>query len=1086
MSRIRIRALQNLAAAESSFVRSRWTHTRTKCAINALATPPFFGGRRFLNTHNTTKITKTNQGSNTIHADLEVCGIAWTLTIRANPRPQKHSVDPEEPRPSPIDSNLLLKTEFETHGDIREYLRKWQEVNPNDMDPIRKAISPQSSEPPSQAVGTMHNGRESLDIWGDPNRPNQQTSYGEEFEGEHLQSGDLVARLNADGIFNFAIYVRSIHKQKQFYSTNGNWRICSDAEIDYVIKDFAPPELLEPLKPWFPDTEAIVSPDLQLAPEGGLPRPLGAPLLNMMNNFTTHLLAFYRENSQVLDDLHSRVADDVEARCLSLEQLAMDALHIEECDLTSVNMFAVHQAVRNQPFLIEKDSSSLFSRMYLVQPKRIAKIAKQVVDWTHEHQEHCVRTMMAKETHKEMSEHPMQQFISKAQRLIRLSRKVRSPTLMSSVGPSSQRFLPGEDGDPMVYREKLTEQFNANDQMILEYMQHYAVPATIMPSGTLRSTATHIMRATGMYNALGLSETSTRLFLQEIGVIAPWENMFPLDQYLSLPGHGVSLTKDLQFEEIEEKCRKLGVSQMQDSMQHLRKDWGDLPVYCVDDITAQEIDDGVSLESIPGSSDTFWVHVHVANPTAFIQHNDPIIQYASTRLFTSYLPERTYPMLPKALTEPHFSLAAGRPVLTFSAKMNFRGEILESKVQNGTIHNVVNITHKTLRDFFDSGSGEISECLVVGGEFSSPQASPDKKIQEFLRPEEKDKFHIMRQLMLAFRETRRKNGAMDSASLGPQLSVSVQGGNEKLKPYEMQAQQGRYYLGDPIISLTVHDNHDPHEVLDQSRNNLISLVMNLAGYISGQFCADRNIPALYDGTWYDPEYGRVTNRNIKDFGGQSFFEMCVPVAHTSISPIHHHNLGLQTYLKSTSPLRRYTDIVAHYQIEAALRFEHDHGRQFDALVDSPDSQADDTKELSSTTTSLLPFSKSSLGAYLASTKSLRAHLRYLDKYSTQHWACMLLFRAFYFAECALPETFPCLLRSPRNNPRHLDTEYSGIITNLGLNCAVTIPEGFADKDKLDIFCLVDARITAVDMATFQVKLEATRFVKPFERTGEWA
>jgi hypothetical protein len=1014
---------------------------------------------------------------------------------------QEQSTPPKNRPLSTVDRNLLLRSEFETHGDIRDYLRGWQRVNPNTLDPVRKTTPGQLTQLPNKFVGSMPNGQDAADIWGDPTRRNQDNLYTEDFEGDYLEPGDLVARLNAEGVFSYAIYVRSVHKQKQFYSVSGNWRICSVLELDYVIKGFAPPELLEPLKHWFPDGEAVASADMQLAPEGGLPRPLGAPLLDMMNNFKTHLLAFYRENSRVLDDLHNLVADDTETLCLTIEQLTMNALGIEESELTSVNLFAVHQAARRQPFLVEKDTSSVFSRMYIVQPKRVANIVKQVVAWTHEHQEHCVRNIMAKGTPKATSDHPMQQFISKAQRLIRLSRKARSPTIMSSVGPSSQRYRPGQDGNPLVYREMETELFNANDQMILEYLQLYAIPTTLMPSGTLRSTAIHIMRSTGMYNTLGLSEASTRLLLQEIGVIAPWENMFPLDQFLMLPGHGVSLQKDLELEEIEEACRNLTADQLQDSMQGLRKDWGDLPVYCVDDVTAQEIDDGVSLEPVPGSSNTFWVHIHVANPTAFIKHDDPIIQYAASRLFTSYLPERTYPIFPKALTEPHFSLAAGRPVLTFSAKMNLKGQILESKVRNGTIHNVINLTHQTLRDFLDPGSEEPSKPLVVGGEYVAPELPAGKTVREYLRLEEKGKFLVLRRLMLAFRETRKKQGAMTPTPLSPKLSVAVQAGAAPMPPCELQAQKGRYYLGDPIIRLGIQEDYDPYEVLDESRVNLISLVMNLAGHISGEFCAARNIPAVYDGTWYDPEYGRVTSKNIKTFGGEGFFELSAPLARSSTSPIHHHFLGLPTYVKSTSPLRRYTDVIAHYQIEAAIRFEHEHGRKFDALKDSPDPELDlahpaqpesdvelpiDTPSTPSTQTSILPFSKSSLEAYLIHTRPLRAHLKYLASYSSHHWACMLLFRAYYFKECALPDTFPCLLRTPRNKPRHLDPEYAGIIANIGVNCAVTIPEDFADKDKLDIFCLVEARITAVDMATFQVTLEATRFIKPFERKGEWA
>ncbi|KAJ5496212.1 Ribonuclease II/R [Penicillium fimorum] len=1033
---------------------------------------------------------------------LSPSGVVWGATLFVyDDNIEQETAHPDEPPRVTIDSNIILRSQLELHGDIREYLKKWLDTNPNDLDPVRRSDSKHRPlEVPGKSVGTMPNGRDAIDSWGDPNKLNQDAGDKEEFEGEHLEQGDLIARLNSDGVFNYGIYVRSVHKQKQFYNSNGNWRICSNAELDYIIKGFAPTELVEPLTPWFPDNEAIVSQDIQVTPEGGLPRPLGAPLLRMMGNFKTHILKFYRENSQILDNLHDQVADETEVLCLSLEKLTMTALGIEESELTSVNMFAVHQAVRRHPFLIEKDGSSLFSRMYLVQPKRIANVVKQVVDWTHEHQEHCVRAAMRKDT-QASKDHPMNRFIAKAQRLIRLSRRLRSPTIMSSVGPSSNRYSPGQDGNPLVFRELPTEKFSAEDSLIIEYLKLYSVPAIVMPSGTLRSTATHIMRATGMYNTLGLSEASTRLLLQEIGIIAPWENLLPLDQYLMLPGHGISLAKDMELEEIEESCSKLTADQLQDSMQHLRKDWGDMPVYCVDDVTAQEIDDGISLEPIPGSHDTFWVHVHVANPTAFIGHDNPIIQYAASRLFTSYIPERTYPMLPKALTEPHFSLASGRPVLTFSAKMNRRGEILDSKIQNGTIHNVINLTHKTLRDFFDPDPEEQLESLTIGGAFTEPPIPDGKTIQQSLRPEDKDRFHIMRQLMLAFRQTRRKNGAMDLTPLSPDVSVSVQSGNAPMPPYDLEATTGRHYLGDPIIRLNMH-TYDPYDVRDQSRDNLVSLIMNLAGHISGQFCATRNIPVIYDGTWYDPEYGRVTNKNLANFGGEGFYELSVPLAYSSTTPTKHHTLGLDTYVKSTSPLRRYTDVIAHYQIEAALRFEHEHGRQFDALVDSPDPAEIDLVETetelaetateitpnntNTTPTSLLPFSKSEIDAHLIYSQPLRRRLRNLDKYSTQHWACMLLFRAFYFSECSLPVTFPCLLRTPRIRPRHLDDEYAGVITNLGVNCSVTIPDDFPDKDKLDIFCMVEAHITAVDMSSLQVTMEATEFIKPFERKGEWA
>lgn len=924
----------------------------------------------------------------------------------------------------------------------------------------------------------MLNGREAGEsLWTESQLAKQDDfDTSEEFEGEHLEPGDMVGRISSDGVFSFAIYVRSVHKQKQCYTDRGNWRICSNREIDYVVKGFAPPELLEPIKPYFPDGLAHARGEIQSVPEGGLPRPLGAPLLQVMANFEAHVLDFYREHSNLLDDLHDIVADDSEYLRLSLEEVTMKVLGIEESELNSVNLFAMHRAIRSHPFIIEKDSWSYFSAMYLVQPKRIAKIVNQVTDWVHEHQDYLLRAVMGKETPGFVI-HPMQQFIQKAQRLIRLSRKVRSPTIMASVGPSSQKFQPGQDGKPLVYREVLTEKFNENDRTIIEYLQLYAIPSVIMPSGALRSTASHIMRATGMYNTLGLSESSTRLFLQELGVVAPWENLGLLDQVLLLPGHGMSLLGDMKWEEIEENAQNIS-EPLPDSMKDLRKDWGDLPVYCVDDAPAQEIDDGVSLERVPGSDDTFWVRIHVANPTAFLKHDDPTVEYAGSRLATTYVPERTYPIFPTALTQGHFSLTAGRPTLTFSAKMNLQGEILDTEITNGTIRNVISLTHATLRNFLKNSESKSSAgVLTVGGNFIEPPPTHGKVLRDKLSMEDKETFNILRQLMLGFRAQRQKNGAMDLPAR-PDTSVSVQMGSTPAKPYDMQVTEGKYFVGDPIIQLRMHDL-DPHEVPDESKENLIALLMNLAGHVAGRFCADRNIPAVFNGTWYDPEYGRVTPQNLADFGGQSFFQLSLPKVVSASGPIPHHILGLDAYVKSTSPLRRYTDVIAHYQIEAALRFEHEHDRPFNALTDTPN---DTNPELPS----ILPFTKTDLDTHIFTSQPIKTRLREVSSFSSQHWACMLLFRAFYFGECELPDSFPVLLQTPRLVPEREGTVYSGTITNLGVDCVVTIPEECPGKEGCDIFGVVEAIITAVDMATLEVKMEATRLVKPFERTGEWA
>jgi exoribonuclease-2 len=45
----------------------------------------------------------------------------------------------------------------------------------------------------------------------------------------------------------------------------------------------------------------------------------------------------------------------------------------------------------------------------------------------------------------------------------------------------------------------------------------------------------------------------------------------------------------------------------------------------------------------------------------------------------------------------------------------------------------------------------------------------------------------------------------------------------------------------------------------------------------------------------------------------------MPRSEMGIAPMRHAGLGLETYTQVTSPIRRYTDLLAHFQIKAHLR-----------------------------------------------------------------------------------------------------------------------------------------------------------------------
>ncbi|KKK20240.1 hypothetical protein ARAM_003213 [Aspergillus rambellii] len=969
--------------------------------------------------------------------------------------------------------DIRLRNEFEKNNDIRDYLRKWQEANPNLLDPIRDPSISNADKGQPWVGNMMNDNRDTYDAGDDNVRyvdddASEFLEIAEEGEGLHnyLKPGDLVAISATDERLRFAVYVRSVQKQQQFYTERGKWRVAFPKELDYVIKGFVPPESINPLLPYFPDSLAEVSPELQSFIEGGVPRDVGAHLLRKMHGFNAEVQQLYRGNAVRFDQIHQIVAHEEEEMQFTLEELACRALEVEPDQLNDVILYTVHRAIRRNPFLMDKDGSSLFTNQYFVKPIRAAQMIETVTTWVHEHQNYLLRATSGQEV-SDLKDHPLQKFIQKAQRLIRLTRKFRSPTTMASVGPTAQRFQAGQDGKPMVYREIPTERFNYNDRLIIQFLQSMCLPPKRMNSGAMRSTGSHIMRATGMYSALELNAASALLFLQELGVFSPWENLPLLDQDLALPGHGISSQSDSKWNDVEKVCEKLDGERLIDKMAGMRIDWGDLPVYCVDNLDAQEIDDGVSLERIPGSKDTFWIRIHIANPSAFIDSEDMLMKYAASRIQTLYAPEHTYPMLPPSLTQSHFSLAPGRPTLTFSAKMNLNGEVLDTNVSNGIVNNVIYMTHDTLRSMFDIDYKRPLKPLIVGGQ--SPNECSRTGIRDKLSPEDDDNFHILRKLMLAFREHRRKKGAMDWPSpIDTPISVSF--GKEPWPPSTLAVDEGRYIVGDPIIQLQPQ-NIDPHEIRDQTKHNLISTLMNLGCWVSAKWCAERNIPAVYDGTYYHPEYPPLTSKNISEYGGDTWLQLGAPKGVSSSRPLTHIPLGLDPYVKSTSPLRRYSDLLVHQQIEAALRFEQETGRRLDAT--SPDG-------------SVLPFSQEDIEDYISSSQWKRNRLRSCDRYSKQFWACMLLFRAFYFAECELPEKFQCLLHKPYLQTSTVGNSgrvFSGVISSLGVRCQLAIPAGMED---VKILSVVEGKITAVDMSRRMVSMEATRVVKHYERVGDWA
>ncbi|WFD35381.1 exoribonuclease II [Malassezia cuniculi] len=189
-------------------------------------------------------------------------------------------------------------------------------------------------------------------------------------------------------------------------------------------------------------------------------------------------------------------------------------------------------------------------------------------------------------------------------------------------------------------------------------------------------------------------------FLVRLGAIAPWENPNSLDLYLK---HYEAAAQVFESKHAQDK------DLLQSSnMDGMRKDFGSDPVYVIDSETASELDDGVSI-SPTNTPDEYWLHVHIADPTALIQPHTPLAQLAERRYTSIYFPEEHYSMLPEEIVMGKMSLKRndehvsneGQHVLTFSTRICVtNGKVLDFDVKPSIVHNVKTLSYNSVNEIY--------------------------------------------------------------------------------------------------------------------------------------------------------------------------------------------------------------------------------------------------------------------------------------------------------------------------------------------------------------------------------------------------
>lgn len=454
-----------------------------------------------------------------------------------------------------------------------------------------------------------------------------------------------------------------------------------------------------------------------------------------------------------------------------------------------------------------------------------------------------------------------------------------------------------------------------------------------------------IVKAVGMYEIDGTSgeidsSTVVRL-LKDIAVFTPWEDVMSRNKDVEalLADHNlqksavanIKLTKRGRASVYSPSAQSGFLSPtMQtgllssDPHESVRHDFGMLPVYVVDGLDAEERDDGISIETIPGEPDAYWIHVHIADPTAVLPLEHSITLQARRQLQTIYYVHKTLPMLPTPLVSQRIGLQEtdgdeAQKVLTFSCKIDETGEIIGHNVRAGIVRNVAIIDYDTV----DRLLGENATLWITypfGRRDSAPPGPGGIDLAGL--EQHRDQLDLLMKATRRLVRSRMRLPMIQFAYPFAELTMHPRPPPEN----NTESRTPVYYRGFPTLTYSVHHP----EQLETGARSMIAECMKVACRVASRFCLEKGVPMIRRGTDKNemvdnPDFQKLLGmRNDKGFVDMKELakvDLKMPLARYTLDPIGHWGLGIRDgegYIRATSPLRRFMDAIAHWQIKSAL------------------------------------------------------------------------------------------------------------------------------------------------------------------------
>jgi ribonuclease R len=310
----------------------------------------------------------------------------------------------------------------------------------------------------------------------------------------------------------------------------------------------------------------------------------------------------------------------------------------------------------------------------------------------------------------------------------------------------------------------------------------------------------------------------------------------------------------------------------------------------IDPVTAKDFDDAIYFDL-----KNYTLYVAIADVSHYVDYFSPIDTEAKRRGFTTYFPHKSFPMLPRELSENICSLKPHVPRLAFVAKIRLNQTTLLPEKEEF----FEAIIHSKRRFNYD----EIDRIIESDGKYV--EAENEKRILEFLLP--------LQKITGRLRKKRLGHG-FDFRS--EEIKLSIDAGHE-LKSTQVETGTPSHSLIEECMLLANQASAKRFEYgvfrvhLPPQLSKIEELLEELAAiglFVSGYDDAPSLMRAIQKEADILGIAAEVDSMIIKSLKQATY----------SANNEGHFGLGFSHYSHFTSPIRRYSDLILHRLIKSQL------------------------------------------------------------------------------------------------------------------------------------------------------------------------